>query len=202
MGKEQQLTKRERRQLRREERRREAERGKQTQGAKSFFIWGIVLAVLGLGGFGVFRYLSSGSGNVAGNILDTCVTHSGGMHIHPNLKIVISGEIQEIPRNIGISSTCMRPIHTHDTSRKIHIEFPREYDFVVGDFFKAWDKQFSRTQIFEYLSDAAHTVSMTVNGEENSEFENYVMKDGNDIVIEYSEIVLEQSVEEATTTAE
>lgn len=182
------------------------EQAKRPQSSKNFLVWGIVLSLLALAGYGVFRYFSSASPNVSENLLDTCVTHAGGMHIHPNLKIVINGEIQEIDRNIGVSANCMRPIHTHDNTRKLHTEFPRAHEFTLGDFFTIWDKQFSQTQIFEYAVDDTHSLTMKVNDAVNTEFEKYVMKDGDDIVIEYSavEFTTGEQIEEpaAPTTPE
>ncbi len=118
-----------------------------------------------------------------------CVEHSQtlGMHIHPNVKIIINGQTQPIPANIGISSTCMMAIHTHDDSGKVHIEYPEVRDFQIGDFFANWEQPFSKNQILDKKSDATHTITMTVDGKPSNEFEKLTMKDGQQIVIEYAE---------------
>src|SRR5207244_304602 len=64
-------------------------------------------------------------------------------HIHPHLDIVILGQKQEIPADIGIVAGCMNPIHTHDQSGQIHIESPEKRDFILADFFAVWNKTFT-----------------------------------------------------------
>ncbi len=120
---------------------------------------------------------------------DQCVEHSVGlsMHIHPELEIYINNEKVKIPANIGIDPTCMKAIHTHDDTGKIHLEYPEAYDFKLGDFFTVWGKPFSKNQILDKTADSTHTVTMTVDGQPNSEFENLIMKDEQKIVIRYDE---------------
>lgn len=115
-----------------------------------------------------------------------CVRHGPkGIHIHPNLKIVIDGINQEIPKNIGIKSFfCMRPIHTHDNSGLLHIESKIVRDFTLGNFFTIWNKPFTKSCIFDYCTDQGR-LKMEVNGEENREFENYILRDKDQIRIEY-----------------
>src|SRR5437870_11139268 len=40
-----------------------------------------------------------------------------------------------IPGGIGFSSTCARPLHTHDTSGTIHVETDVNQNYTIGDFF-------------------------------------------------------------------
>ena len=61
----------------------------------------------------------------------------------------------------------------------------REDDTRLDNFFKVWGKEFSSNQIFEYTNGPEGNISMTVNGELNTEYENYEMKDGDKIVIQY-----------------
>lgn len=100
-----------------------------------------------------------------------------GLHWHAELVIYIKGEKQEIPANIGIGAV-EQPIHTHDASGVIHMEFGglvHKDDLKFGQFFKIWGKQF----------DSRGKVKMIVNGEQNQEFENYQMHDGDNIEIRY-----------------
>lgn len=113
-------------------------------------------------------------------ISDNEVVSRNGIHWHVNLAIYIKGERQEIPPNIGIGAV-HQPIHTHEDSDRgiIHLEFQgfaRKSDLALGQFFKNWNKDFNS---FGKLA------SMKVNGEENTEFENYVMKDNDRIEIKY-----------------
>ena len=69
--------------------------------------------------------------------LDDCVQHGRlGMHIHATLSMAVDGEPLKIPANIGVTSGCLRPLHTHDESGTIHIEHPRQVDFTLGDFLR------------------------------------------------------------------
>ena len=101
-----------------------------------------------------------------------------GLHWHPELAIFVKGEKQEIPANIGIGVT-HNPVHTHDSSGVIHLEFPglvRGDDVKLGRFFKVWDRD---------LMTFGRSVRMIVNGEENVELQNYRMKDGDKIELRY-----------------
>ena len=130
-------------------------------------LW-IVSIVLVLGGGG--WYLAK-SGFFSYDPLDICVQHTGvGMHIHPHLKISVKGEEVKIPANTGISGGCMRPIHTHDDTGTLHLEFPNVRDVPLGDFFKIWVKEFDWSK-----------VKMTINGKENVELQNYMMRDEDQI---------------------
>jgi hypothetical protein len=127
---------------------------------------------------------STGTGDPT---LTTCINDANlAEHIHPHLSIIINGQAVAIPADIGITPTCTRPVHTHDDTGTIHVESPVVYPFTVHDFFLVWGKQFDSTKIFEYNVDSTHTLTMTVNGAPNTQFQNYVMQDGDDIVITYA----------------
>lgn len=109
-------------------------------------------------------------------------------HVHTNLEIIINGQKQEIPENIGVSSSCLHPLHTHDEPGLIHIESPVARDFTLADFFAVWDKTFNKNQIFDNKSDARHAILITVNGREVATYENTVLRDNEQIVIRYEEL--------------
>ena len=108
------------------------------------------------------------------------VSHSA-FHWHPELTIYVKGERQEIPANIGLGAV-HRPIHTHaDDTRQgiIHLEFQglaRTRDVLLGQFFKNWGKD---------IRSFGTNMKMTVNGEENAEYENYSMGDKDKIELRY-----------------
>jgi len=106
------------------------------------------------------------------------------LHTHQELEIVIDGINQQIPANIGITSGVMRPVHTHDSTGEVHVEGPCKRDFTLGDFFTVWGKEFSSEKILDKATEEG-TLKFYVNGQENSEFENLVLKDGQRIRIEY-----------------
>lgn len=107
------------------------------------------------------------------------------LHNHAILNIIIDGEKQIIPGNIGILPGIMRPVHTHGLDNELHLEGPCQRDFTLHDFFAIWGRQFNSQCIFDKCTGEG-TLSMKVNGEDNKEFENYIIKDDDDIVIEYS----------------
>jgi len=98
-------------------------------------------------------------------------------HIHPRLTIFVDDKRFAVPSEIGIEEgRCMHPIHTHDASGKIHVESPKAANFTLGDFFLVWDKKF----------DALGTLDkMTVNGADSTEGENLILKDDDEIVLNY-----------------
>ena len=101
-----------------------------------------------------------------------------GFHWHPELAIYIKSVKQDIPANIGIGAV-HNPIHTHDASGTIHLEMQgivRKSDVTLSRFFKVWGKNFS---------DFGSAVKMTVNGQENTELGDYVMKDQDKIELHF-----------------
>lgn len=122
------------------------------------------------------------------------------MHNHAKLSIKIDGKTVPIPENIGIDHKLykdhsldtfgmkmpvMAPTHTHDTTGTIHIESTVVRDYTLGDLFNIWGVTFTSTCIMDKCNDGTKTVKIFVNGQPGFEFRNYVMKDGDDIVIEY-----------------
>lgn len=138
------------------------------KGVKTSYIL-IGFAVLIFGGFGLSKYLQSNNPNVAS---------TGAFHWHPELTIYVKGEKQEIPQGIGTVGG-HKPIHTHDDLPSLHLEFsgPAKNEAItVGAFFRTWGKEFNSF---------GSNVKMTVNGNENTELENYVMKDRDKIELRY-----------------
>ena len=152
--------------------------------------WTIIIVVIGLiiMGFGWLIY-STYQG------INSCKTESaetmniGGhtnlaLHIHAALNIIIDGEKQAIPANIGILPGIMRPVHTHALDNEVHLEGPCQRDFTLRDFFAIWGRQFNSQCIFDKCTEGG-ILSMRVNGVDNQDFDSYIIKDDDDIVIEY-----------------
>lgn len=132
-----------------------------------WWIIGFIVLIIGL--FGWSRLIQSSDPNIIS---------AGAFHWHPELTIYVKGEKQEIPQGIGLAGG-HRPIHTHDDLPVIHMEFAgaaKKDEVTLGAFFKNWGKNFN-----SFGSD----VTMTVNGKENAEFENYQMKNGDKIELHY-----------------
>ncbi len=140
----------------------------------------LVILVVG-GGIGLLVWYSATRPPQAERV----VISKEGIHWHPELSIYIKGQIQEIPANAGNHSL----MHTHDTTGVIHLhpanKLVLENDVKLGKFFKLWGKKFSSTCILDSCNSAEGKVKMTVNGIENTEFENYIMQDKDKIEIRY-----------------
>lgn len=122
------------------------------------------------------------------DLMNECIQHVNlSFHIHPHLEIIINGEKQTIPANIGIDSICMRPVHTHDSTGMIHIEWKRKRDFTLEEFFRVWGKTFNQSQILDFKVDENHEIIMSVNGERSEEYEELIMRDRDKISIIYQE---------------
>ena len=124
-------------------------------------------------------------GNAVGlpGYLDRCVTGTLAYHSHPGLSIVANGTSVTIPSGVGIQGACNRPIHTHDASGTLHVETDdATRDYTLHDFFLLWGNQendpqraiFNSTQLFGGKTIAGHTLTMTVNGNPDTSFQNLV----------------------------
>ena len=106
---------------------------------------------------------------------------ANGIHRHPQLEIYFRGEKQEIPANIGLGAV-HQPMHTHaeDSARGIiHLEFGsivREDDLRLGRFFSVWGKE---------MRSLGANMKMSVNGKENTEYEEYIMRDQDKVELRY-----------------
>ena len=105
----------------------------------------------------------------------------GEIHYHPKLSIYVDGVLQIIPKNVGVGSTHY-PLHTHEADNVIHVESPDTRDFTLGIFFKVWQKKFSSDCVMNYCK-PAYDISMTVDGKPSQEFENLVLRDGQQITL-------------------
>lgn len=144
---------------------------------KNFFIFGVILVGIGIG---VWFFWPKSQNT------DSEVVARNGLHWHSNLTINILGDYQDIPAGIGLAGLPHKPMHTHDRDNVIHMEFAGlvlKKDIKLGKFFQAWGKTFNKECIFDKCSGGQGTLKMLVNGSENLEFDNYMMKDEDKIEI-------------------
>lgn len=133
--------------------------------------------------------------------------HTLTSHIHARLNIFIEGERYVVPKDVGIATGLIAPIHTHDVSGKLHVE-PAESTYPltpptrfpnVGDFFEVWRTNggnagnnanaiFTSTNILGHVTDATHKIRFFVNGVPNTEFQNYILRDNDEITISYDQV--------------
>ena len=121
-----------------------------------------------------------------------------GIHWHPELTITIKGEKQVIPNNIGMGMQftgypqydpmmMMTNMHTHDDSGQLHWEVMKgpvkKEDVKLSQFFAIWGKKFTSSCIFDYCNGPQGRLTFKVNGRDNPDFENYLVKDKDKIEI-------------------
>jgi len=169
------LTKKERKELEYQEKLEAKESFAQKRRVKKIASWGaggLIIALIG----GFVWYIATRP-----PIPESDIVSRTGFHWHPELAIYVKGERQEIPPNIGLGAV-HQPIHTHaDDSNQgiVHMEFQgmaRKQDVTLGRFFKNWNKD---------MHSFGANMKMTVNGEENVKYENYVMRDKDKIELRY-----------------
>lgn len=134
---------------------------------KGFFIGGglIVLALLGWS-----MYARSSDPNLVART---------GLHWHAMLSILVGTTSVPVPASIGLGAVEM-PIHTHDDSGEIHMEFPgivRTGDLELKHVFENWGRP---------MDSFGTNMTMTVNGATSTAYGNYVMHDGDVIVLHYN----------------
>ena len=171
------LTKKERKELKRQEKIEAKVAVVQSRQTKRIIRW------IGWGAFGVAT-IGSLVWLVASRppIPESDIVSRGAFHWHPEVAIYVKGEKQKLPANIGIGAV-HQPIHTHTDDNKqgvVHLEFQglaRKQDVSLGQFFKNWGKD---------MRSFGTDMKMTVNGEENTEYDNYVMRDKDKIELRFN----------------
>lgn len=98
--------------------------------------------------------------------IQQCVEHvdHSPTHTHTQLKVVQEGNEIKIPSNVGISDNCMHPLHTHDATGLIHMEYPMPLPFFLGDFFNVMGIKFDDTQIGSIRTFDGYKIEVFKNG--------------------------------------
>lgn len=180
------LSKAERKRLRRAEKtlHREREMGRQR---RRRFLARIGLALLGIAviGFISWKVITAPKLSTEG------LVSTKEVHWHVRLTIRVRGQDVDIPAAIGIPvgvpNAHPQHMHTHAADHIIHIEkLPPVYekDLRLGNFFQVWGKQLSSTCVVDTCTQGDEHVKMTVNGKENTLFENYLLHDGDQVEID------------------
>lgn len=140
---------------------------------------------------GIIRWLTSFMTQAKRNYIESDVVSRNGLHWHPEISIFVKGVKQEIP-HMGLSDMDMSAMHKmHSRMQKqhmhegpndqgiIHLKFQGlvlKSDIMLGEVFKKLGKN---TRSY------GTNLKMTVNGKENTEYENYVMQDKDKIELRY-----------------
>jgi len=175
------------RQERRAQQQKSVERVHRFRSARTWGFMALIVVVAGAAGWVWWFRLGAESGEFSAT--ESCVTHQAlAMHEHPHLSIVIDDEPVTIPAQVGIEGFCLRPVHTHDDTGKLHLEAPVRHTFVLGDFFTVWGKTFTRNQILDSIADENHRIVITVDGKEIDTHEHTELSDGQRVEIRYEAV--------------
>jgi hypothetical protein len=101
-------------------------------------------------------------------------------HIHPVLTVLVDGEQEMIPQNLGITGTCMRELHTHDSSGAIHIETEElGVTYTLADFLAVWGEPADR---------AGYELEIIQDGEVKESPADVIFTDHSDVQMVYTSI--------------
>lgn len=145
---------------------------------------GVALVALGVIGFIVWTIMK------APTLSNEGLVSKSEVHWHARLDIRVRGEDVVIPANIGIplGNPTAHPenMHTHAEDRIVHIEkLPPVYeaDLKLGNFFEVWGKEFNARCVVDTCIQDSEEVTLKVNGKENTQFEHYLLRDGDQVEI-------------------
>ncbi len=99
--------------------------------------------------------------------IDCNVGEQLATHYHTHLTILYHNQPVSVPASIGITSTCLYWLHSHDTSGIIHIEAPKSSGsrvFTLGDFFRIWNQPLSSGQVATFKVGGSDQLKMWVDG--------------------------------------
>ncbi len=139
----------------------------------------VYVIVLGFVIWGIYSIVT------APKVPETDVVSKKGLHYHAHLSININGEEIAIPENIGVNGPMgaggdPMEMHTHTPDGVVHLEYAglvTKDQLRIKNFFKVWGKDFSKDSILGNKVGDGHTLTMTVNGVPNTDFENYSVTD-------------------------
>jgi len=108
------------------------------QKKKKLTKWQLIIPVI-LGGAGVGIALVVNLAVAGPPPLEQCIpSENMAFHYHSKINATLNGEPFIVPTNIGLTPSCVKPLHTHDTDGVIHIEFVKPVRFTLGNFIKLW----------------------------------------------------------------
>jgi hypothetical protein len=118
--------------------------------------------------------------------LSECTGHKeNNFHVHSRIEIVQNNTQIKIPRNTGINGNCIHPIHTHDETGLVHIDYPRDLNFTLGDFFDVMGIIFQDNQVGNLKKYDGYKIEVKVDNKIiKSNFRKIVLEDQKKIKIE------------------
>lgn len=107
-------------------------------------------------------------------------------HHHAQLHVYDDGLLVPVPTHIGIGST-VAGLHTHAPGGVIHIEATKPFQATLGDFFAVWGVPFGPEQVGNLKNDGKERVHVLANGKPVLDPINYVIHEGDNLVVAYGE---------------
>lgn len=104
-------------------------------------------------------------------------------HRSAKIFIYVNNMRTALPNNAGNNN-----IHTENYLSDFSIHFYGDINYTLGDFFDAAGIVFNNVCLGELCNNETHSLKMFVNKQENNEFENYILQDGDKIELEYNSI--------------
>jgi hypothetical protein len=86
------------------------------------------------------------------------------VHFHVYLDIVVNGQAEPVPAEIGIGARALSPLHTQDASGIVHIEAPQAARFTLGQLFTEWNVRLSGSCVGGVCADAGRRLQLFING--------------------------------------
>jgi len=87
-----------------------------------------------------------GFGDAVGDVSCDAGGHDAAFHLHAQLAVYLpDGTSTKVPADIGISSSCMYWLHTHDDTGKLHVEAPAATAATLADFLEIWRRSSNPT---------------------------------------------------------
>ncbi len=179
---------RQKRELRRTERRSQAKAAKSSQRTNKAIKWGIVVLLVGAAIFFVVRAASQASAAAPKEKFPY-----GTVHWHAKLAVSECGVPHDFS-NLGdaVHHAGLTMLHTHGDNT-IHIEGAPQYwhQITLGQYFKAINYPFSDTQLGKYKNGdpcpdgQPGTVKVIVDGQHSGVKSDLVLRDGKSIRVEY-----------------
>jgi hypothetical protein len=71
-------------------------------------------------------------------------------HIHQHLDLYLNGTHITVPAGIGIDSTFITEVHTHQPDGIIHVESPSDRPYTLGQFFGEWNLRLTANCLGRY----------------------------------------------------
>jgi hypothetical protein len=108
-------------------------------------------------------------------------------HHHVQLHVYADGLLVPVPDHVGIGPGGAAGLHTHAPGGVIHIEATKPFSPTLGDFFGIWGVAFGPEQVGNLKNDGNKRVYVLANGKAVPDPIDYVMREGDNLVVAYGE---------------